>query len=245
LDNYWRKLPRKLALYTQNIANLSCKVEEVIPELFGVETYLNPSEQSLLLGLLTQVVNKEELAVFDFSNVHFPGKRNWRFFNYLRTYGLALLLLYVLCISGITWKQVRALEHLEKNYSELCRLQKQISSLKLENKQYEKQAYAKTYLASTFVAYLQLFSELPFQVCLDCMRVLYHKKQSCLDIQGHVATEHIGVLQKELREKLEKQMRIQQTTKILFEVTDETSDLSFFKLQIPLYKFPKLLSSFL
>ena len=48
-----------------------------------------------------------------------------------------------------------------------------------------------------------------------------------------------------IREKLEKQMRIQQTTKILFEVTDETSDLSFFKLQIPLYKFPKLLSSFL
>ena len=45
------KCREKLALYTENLEQLSCTTEEVIPELFGVETYLNPSEQSLLLGV--------------------------------------------------------------------------------------------------------------------------------------------------------------------------------------------------
>ena len=158
---------------------------------------------------------------------------------------MVLLLLYVLGMSGMTWQKVNVLNSLEKNYNELCQLQKQITSLKIKNKQYENQAYAKTYLASTFVTYLQLFSELSFQICLDCMQVLHHKKQSCLDIQGHVATEHINRLKEELMEKIEKQLGPKQITKVLFEVTNESLDLACFKLQIPLYKFPKLLSCFL
>ncbi len=237
--------PEKIALYNQNVEKFSCEVEEKIPEIFGVEPYLNPSEQSLLLGLLTNLVNKDKFSVFDFSKVHLSGKFNWQFFKYLRTYGLPLLLFYVLCMTGMVWKQVNDVNYLEKNYQKLCQIQKQITALKTENKQYEKQAYAKTYLASTFVAYFQLFYELPFQVCLDCMQVLPHKKQSYLDIQGHVSSDHIGLLQAELMGKLEKQMGIKQTSKVLFEITNESSELSFFKLQIPLYKFPKLLSSFL
>lgn len=237
--------PEKFGLYAQNMENLSCKVEETISEIFGVETYLNPSEQSLLLGLLTNLTNEDKFTVFDFSDVRLPCKCNWQFFKYLRIYGLYLLLFYVLCMIGIVWKQLNNLDHLEKNYKELCQIQKQITALKIENKQYEKQAYAKTYLVSTFLTYLQLFYEMPFQVCLDCMQILHHKKQSYLDIQGHVLTDHIGNLEEELKSKIEKQIGAKQMSKVLFEITNEPTDLSFFKLQIPLYKFPKLLSSFL
>ena len=235
----------KMALYNQNIENFSCKIEEGIPEISGVDTYLNPSEQSLLVGLLTNLENKDQFTVFDFFEVQLSNSHNWQFFQYLRTYGLPLLLLYVLCMVGIVGKQLKQLKGLEKDYQELEHFQKQILLLKTENKQYEKQAYAKTYLTSTFIDYLQLFYQLPFQVCLDCMQVLHHKKQSYLDIQGHVATEHIGSLQEELRKSLEKKVGHKQMSKVIFEITNESSDVSFFKLQIPLNKFPKLLSSFL
>ena len=168
----------KMALYTQNIEHLSCSTVELIPEMLGAETHLNLSEQSLLVGLLTNLVNKDKFIVFDFSKVYLPCKHNWKIFHYLRTYGLPLLLLYVLFITGFIWKQVRDLNCLEKNYLELGHTQKQISSLKIENKHYEKQTLAKTYLTSIFEKYLQLFYELPFQICLDCMQILYHKNRS-------------------------------------------------------------------
>ena len=90
-----------------------------------------------------------------------------------------------------------------------------------------------------------MFYELPFQVCLDCVQILHLKKQSYLNIQGHVATEHAHHLKEELMKKLEKQLGIKNLSKLAWEITSEKTDLSFFKLQIPLYKFPKLLSSFL
>lgn len=233
------------APYVETTENCSYKVEESIPEIFGTETYLNLSEQSLLVGLLTNLIHKDKFTTFDFSTVQLPYRYHWKFLRTLQKFGTLFLLLYALSLSGIVIKQTKELNRLEKNYKELCCMQKQIFSLKAENKQYEKQAYAQKYLASTFIYYLQLFYELPFQICIDSMQVFHQREQNFLEIQGHVLTSYIQNLQDNLKEKLEKKLGTQYAQKILFEKTKVSDNFSFFKIEIPLNKFPSLLSSFL
>ncbi len=229
----------------KDVGDISYKIEETISELMGIKTCLDISEQSLLVGILTSFFNDDMFKVFDFSKVELPNNPYQKFFKFLKRFGLPFLLLYIFCMTFNVGKEVNNLNCLEKHYKNLCYLKKQISIIKNENKQYEKQAYARTYLTTAFLNYLQIFYELPFQVCLDCMRTLHQKKQVYLEIKGHILTENVKSLQNIIKGKVENLVDIKQRDGFLFDILKESSNFTFFKVQIPFSRFPKLLSSFL
>ena len=103
-------------------------------EIFGVENYLNPSEQSLLVGLLTSLIQENKFSVFNFSEIHLTRNYNWHFFKKIQIYGIVFFFLYTLCILGITIQQMKTLSNLGKAYEDLCYIQKESSFLKKENK---------------------------------------------------------------------------------------------------------------
>lgn len=242
---HWILIGENFKEKIESMENTSYKIEETISELSGVKNCLDVSEQSLLVGILTSFFNNDTFKVFDFSKVDLPYSSYQQFFKILKRFGLPILLLYVFCMALVVRKETSNLICLQNHYKKLNYLKKQVSILKMEIKQYEEQAFARTYLATAFINYLQIFYELPFQVCLDCVQTLHQKKQVFLEIKGHILTENVKSLQTMIKRKVENLVDIKQRDGFLFDILKESSNFTFFKIQIPLSRFPKLLSGLL